>query len=293
MQRTTKKEFQARIDAILKFHNAEYTVRIIGKIPNCSHGRARLRCSIHGDFDKPLSGISRVPKLGKLVCPKCSMAHKDTVRVRRKYVEFLKVLKSKHGGTISLVGKYVDQKTKADFKCSVCGNISSCFPPSKIHHGCRVCANAKRQSTVGEDCTFDGYKFKLEGFEKTALSYILASTELKASEILGAASGKVTSVSYEFKDDGKGKYSHYYHPDFFVPKLNKFIEVKSTVTLGIHIPRIYRKNRAKAKACVALGYGHILVLVLPSQGVVMLDEWYKKSRKSLLALLRAEYMFRL
>lgn len=292
MLRVSKAEFQRRIDAALDFNRSSVRIKIKGKIPHLSKLPAKLHCSLHGNFEKRLSLIPRTPTANSLVCPKCSILSKDRARVGTRYTEFLSRLAEVHNGTITVVGKYVDTKTKVDFKCSVCGNISSCLPNSKLKHGCRVCANAKRQHTVGRTVVLDGVKFKLEGFEEAALKYLLASTKLKAKDIVCASSGKVPSVSYTFKDDGKNSYGHYYHPDFFISKTNTLIEVKSTVTLGIHTPNLYRKNRAKAKACSALGYEHTLVLVLPKQGTVVLKGWYKKSRKTLLAMLRDEYLLR-
>lgn len=292
MLRVSKSEFQDRINKSLEYNGAEATVKIVGAIPTVSTSFAVLKCSKHGRFEKRLAQIPRTPKKNRLVCPKCSMESKDAERVNLKYLKFVKDLAGVHNGSISLVGGYVDMKTKADFKCAMCGNISSCYPGSKLKHGCMVCANARRQHAVGKNVTLDGVKFKLEGFEEAALKYMLESTNLRARDIAGASSGKVPSVSYTFKDDGKRKYSHYYHPDFFVRKTNTLIEVKSTVTLGIHTPYLYRKNRAKAKACVRLGYKHTLVLVLPGQGSIAVDKWYLKSRKSFLAMLRDEYLLR-
>jgi hypothetical protein len=61
---------------------------------------------------------------------------------------------------------------------------------------------------------------------------------------------KIECISYLF--DG----SRVYYPDFYLPKYNLIIEIKSSYTYE----RFLEKNNSKQKACLELGYNHIFII---------------------------------
>lgn len=61
---------------------------------------------------------------------------------------------------------------------------------------------------------------------------------------------KVDCINYLF--DG----SRVYYPDFYLPKYNLIIEIKSSYTYN----RFLEKNNSKQKACLELGYNHIFII---------------------------------
>lgn len=62
---------------------------------------------------------------------------------------------------------------------------------------------------------------------------------------------KIKSISYIF--DNKNKW---YHPDFYIEKLNLIVEIKSDYTYKKELD----KNLAKQKACLELGYDFIFII---------------------------------
>jgi hypothetical protein len=61
---------------------------------------------------------------------------------------------------------------------------------------------------------------------------------------------KIECINYSF--DG----SRVYYPDFYLPKYNLIIEIKSSYTYE----RFLEKNNSKQKACLELGYNHIFII---------------------------------
>jgi hypothetical protein len=72
-----------------------------------------------------------------------------------------------------------------------------------------------------------------------------------------------------------------YYPDLFHHKSNTFYEAKSTFTLGLKkasgLP-VFLMTQAKAKATVAAGFHHILVVVFENREILALPErWTEMS----------------
>jgi hypothetical protein len=67
-----------------------------------------------------------------------------------------------------------------------------------------------------------------------------------------SASNKQFRIRYQTLDN---KY-HFYYPDFYLPKYNLIIEIKSSYTYD----RFLEKNNSKQKACLELGYNHIFII---------------------------------
>lgn len=288
MRRLTKEDIQARIDETLLLNKSDVVIKVVGKYVD-SLTPVAMKCSKHGKFTKAV-GEMRVKK-NYLVCATCSREATAQDRINKGKATYQKDLDKVFGGTIKLVGDYVCRHTKAWHKCTVCNHKALVLPHSKLKgHGCTVCAMVRRQGERGTDVTVKGVKHRVEGYEGRALQYLTNALGLKSKDILALSTGKVPSISYthENKENGKGVYSHYYHPDFYVVKTKTFYEVKSTMTLGIYVPEVYSKNRSKARGCVAQGYKHVLVLVLRDGETIAVENWHKKSRKSLIKYLHEE-----
>lgn len=292
MRKLTVEEVQKRVDEALAFNGSKAKIKVVGKYEGATVPIA-MKCSVHGKFKKVVSEM-RVQK-NYLVCAECSRDAVNAARIAARKTEYLKELKEIFNGTIQLVGDYVDLKTKAWHLCTVCGHKANVIPASKVQgHGCSVCAHVKKQEVRGRVVTVKGISHKVEGYEGRALVYMTNALRLKSKDILSFATGKVPSISYTHTDKTNERkvYTHFYHPDFYVKKTNTFYEVKSTMTLGLFVPEVYAKNRSKAKGCVAQGYDHVLVLVLRDGETVALENWYKKSRKSLIKYLHEECLVR-
>lgn len=65
--------------------------------------------------------------------------------------------------------------------------------------------------------------------------------------------------------------SRTYEPDFYVRSLNLMVEVKSQWTMR----KAPRKNEAKWLACVAAGYG-MLLLVYGGNGKIVEERWIRR-----------------
>jgi len=86
----------------------------------------------------------------------------------------------------------------------------------------------------------------VQGYEPQALDWILSNKGIKPNHIhCGIGNKNIPSIRYEFE----GKVC-VYHPDFYIPTLNRIIEVKSTYTYKASLSR----NLAKQKACIEAGF---------------------------------------
>lgn len=89
-----------------------------------------------------------------------------------------------------------------------------------------------------------GKIIQLQGYEPQVLDILLNKYE--ESDICFDTTG-IPSIPYQLEDKNK-----VYFPDFFIPKENKIVEVKSKHTLKSDTA----KNKAKHKAAKLLGYDH-------------------------------------
>lgn len=286
------KEIKLRVKDVMSANGSAAKIKVVGSYVG-AHTPIAMHCSVHGPFNKLMSEI-RVNR-PTLICPSCSRLASSASKVANRKESYLKELKRIHNGTIKLVGKYVNLTTKAWHLCTTCGHKANVVPSSKVQgHGCSVCAHVKGHEARGRDVKVKGLTHRVEGYEGRALVYLTNAFNLKSKDILSFSTGKVPSISYTHADTANGKklYTHFYHPDFYVKKTNTFYEVKSTMTLGLFVPEVYAKNRSKAKGCVAQGYNHVLVLVLRDGESIALENWYKKSRKSLISYLHEECLVR-
>ena len=94
-----------------------------------------------------------------------------------------------------------------------------------------------------------GKSIKVQGYEPQALDFLL--TKYTEDEII--SSRKEIPKIWYFTDNGN---SHRYYPDFYIPKENLIIEVKSTYTVKCDI----EKNLLKKEATINSGYEYQLLI---------------------------------
>lgn len=117
----------------------------------------------------------------------------------------------------------------------------------KYHDRCLVCHKRKgafsaRLLTMGDS------KVLAQGYEHHGLKYLLKTNRIHNIE--HSKGGNVPRIAYK---DVHGK-SRKHYPDFFLPKKNKIVEVKSIWTLGIVYTRV---NVAKGKPNRDLWYDQV------------------------------------
>lgn len=86
-----------------------------------------------------------------------------------------------------------------------------------------------------------------QGYEPNFLDYVFSNNLLLESEI-NYSPNKIIYLDMNNKE-------RYYFPDFYIPKLNLIIEIKSWFTLSKDPYQPYKK-----KACVKNGYNYLLVV---------------------------------
>lgn len=97
-----------------------------------------------------------------------------------------------------------------------------------------------------------GKSFLVRGYEKHALEYIVRKKGVKVKHIVNTVSDGLPSFTYNK--------NRRYYPDFYLPKANIVVEVKSTYTVGCTDKALFKINRKKAKAVAKAGYRYKLLV---------------------------------
>jgi hypothetical protein len=92
-----------------------------------------------------------------------------------------------------------------------------------------------------------GRQVYLQGYEPQFLDFIFNSNLLKEEDIIY----KVSGIQYKSFDNKQ----HKYYPDFYIPKHNLIIEIKSDYSLKCDKHFKYKKH-----ACICNGYNYICVV---------------------------------
>lgn len=174
--------------------------------------------------------------------------------------------------------QYKGRWKKIEHKCLVCGGLRKQFPKHLIRGtGCYYCAKENNGNRFGfKTVQSHGKIRKLQGYEPQALELMLSYGANPDKLFSDVADGKPT-VPYRFA--GKCKT---YIPDFFYSPKNRIVEVKSTWTLGLKDSNMFKKNVAKAKACVELGYDFTLFLFTKkNKRIVLPKKWYNMNQVEL------------
>ncbi len=198
-----------------------------------------------------------------------------------------KLLKDKHGSKYTLVdysGEYLRPST---IRCNECGTHLE-VPAKRLvdapeGHGCSTCAPKFLSSHwFGTKPYRLGRRtIQVQGYEPFALDLIRLKVPCKYI-VAGKDSG-VPTIPYSF--EGRQRV---YLPDIFLPKTNTIVEVKGLRTFGMWDRDLVRKNRAKARACVALGYRFKLAIMYERKRVPVPDNWYTMTPSQITSLIRRQ-----
>lgn len=105
------------------------------------------------------------------------------------------------------------------------------------------------QSARNKEYTLpSGNIIKLRGYEPNFLNYIFDNNLLNESDIIY----KPERISYQYKQN-----QHFYYPDFFIPKLNLIIEIKSS---WIHKKQGLEKSIQKKQQTIENGYNFLMIM---------------------------------
>lgn len=171
---------------------------------------------------------------------------------------------------------YEGSRTSIVHTCTLCNKFTVSVPPTNALRigklGCPICDSGTVYCIETADRVF-----RLRGFERFVLPKLLAVYE--PDEIFEDLSGKVPTIKLA---DGR-----LHKPDFYIPRRNLLIEVKSTATLGLGRPFPWSKNaftktKAKKQAAVAAGYKYMLALMTNSgRRIPIPKDWESYSKSDL------------
>ena len=135
--------------------------------------------------------------------------------------------------------------------------------------------------TTFKRVTVRGATFNVQGVEDCALKYIVTVKGIPVKEIVNKQ--KALCVYYDF--NGK---EHRYYPDFWIPSRNLVVEVKTLDSLGFgqgffSYDEVYKKNIAKAKACIDQGFIYKMLVMDRKSGsrIRLPTSWYLLTKSEL------------
>jgi len=176
-------------------------------------------------------------------CMKCcreknKTAHKLSYEYVKQYFN--------NNNCVLLSTAYIKNSKKLDYICS-CGNKSSMtFGNFKDGYRCKQCGHEKREQNRfkrKKTITPSGKTIYLQGYEPRAYKILLE----KYTEEEIKVGINMPKIWYIMKNK-----NHRYYPDFFIPKDNLIVEVKSDWTYRKQLG----KNLIKRRACLELGYNY-------------------------------------
>lgn len=198
-------------------------------------------------------------------CPECKRRRYKTL-FTLTHTEYVARLRKLESSWIPL-GHFVSGEVRIAHQCSKC-LYQVTIRPSRVMAGakCQQCSAGfylRKEYKLGRALVY------VQGFEPLALDIL--RKKLKPTEIKVQGSGLVPSVHYHYA--GRRRV---YLPDFYVPKSNRLIEVKSIATFGLvpyrgHKPsEMFYKNAAKARAVLAEGYRYTMMVFSDDRKLVRL-----------------------
>lgn len=82
-------------------------------------------------------------------CPSCANVSRGNIRSEKARLTLSEDIERIHNGRIELRSEYIDDSSKIDCYCTVCGNLWSAQVSSlKQGHGCKVCYNFKNRRAL-------------------------------------------------------------------------------------------------------------------------------------------------
>lgn len=254
--------------------HAEFVIRLREANPNivCASRykyavqKMKFRCLVCNDIREafPANAV-------RFGCPNC--AGRKTKNVRIYNTE----LRAK--GIHFKAYEYKGAREKVLHQCTRCKKYEVSMPPTNMLREAKARCPICDSNTVYE-VQSGSRVFRVRGFERFALPKMLRV--YKPSEVFEDLSGKVPVVLHR---DGRR-----HLPDFYIPKHNLLIEIKSMGTLGI--TRIYgRSNLAKCRQnkmrAIELGYRYKLVLMEGKRIIKLPTDWETYSKRDLVAHIRS------
>lgn len=254
-RRRVKAASSGNIVPLESYTNAR--TKILVKCKRCSHEWSVLPSVSFGGFG----------------CPKC---------YGKLYItedEYRRRMPKLFGDTIELVRYRQSGDEPVQLRCRVC-NTEFERKITEGNRGCPTCGNVRR-TTSGlklKPVKLGNRTVRVQGNEPEALAYVVACGANPKKIAINVDEGKPV-IKYRFD-----KKQRIYIPDFFYAPKNRIVEVKSIWTLGLkgYSQEFFRKNVAKARACIAQGFDFSLLL-FDSKGhrVFIPKNWYELSRTEL------------
>ncbi len=179
-----------------------------------------------------------------------------------------------------------------DFECTTCGH----FWNTKIRlvaggSGCKHCTYAGRDITNHKSrytVVLNGQMFTVQGYEPQAIRWIMNNTSITEDRIC-VERKLIPHFSYTIK--GKDKK---YYPDILINgSLPTIVEVKSTLTAGLHKPSKFYDNpsldtlKAKANAVEKEGFKFVLMLMQGEARISMPKNWRSLSATKIIQHLQS------
>lgn len=231
--------------------------------------KAELRCSEGHVFEAtPFHIIDR--RNSCLLCSKTNRHSKASdeysIRLARTFPN------------ITLDQPYIDFRTPIIHKCS-CGYSWKSKPfigkQGRRKAGCKFCDYSSGGPKLKE-VQFGNRVVTVQGFEKQALQYLEAETNINPKYLAVSKSDGVPNIRYYYKYKER-----LYIPDFYYLPKNRIVEVKSIFTL---LCIDYCKTVAKALACMEQGFDFKLMVPIGENGHTLFKipkSWYLMSRMEL------------
>lgn len=217
-------------------------------------------------------------------CPKCSTARAANL-LRKTTSSYEKEIAVKFP-TVRLTSEYGGARHIKSFACTVCEGTWE----TSVCQGCPHCAY---RNTFNSRFEKKEYKLgkrvvQVQGFEDTAIDWLLKNTSRKAKHISVSSEHKIPVILYRYR----GR-QHKHYPDIMVQKKCGqllLIEVKSDWTFGLTeadtANEWMQKNRQKIRAALATGYDYRFMVFNTKRELVKLPiNWYDMPRNKLRALL--------
>lgn len=187
-------------------------------------------------------------------------------------------------------------------KCKICGTtFSNKYRNIKVttERDGLLCPTCCRRKSFGtgfskkHEYVLDGKRISLRGYEPKALDWILSNTPITEKEIITETCPNFPTLRYRYRNKLRR-----YTPDFFIKSKGIIVEVKSLLTSGLGLSKVYfgrtqlslfGELKAKRKACLTAGYRFKLLVMLPDGRKLKLPkQWYEMSRKELLILINKD-----
>lgn len=228
-----------------------------------------IRCKEHGVFSqKPFLHMSGGG------CRSCYEKRKILTTS-----DFIKKAKLVHGSRYSYnKSVYSRSKDKIEIECHKHGSFFQLANHHLCGSGCPHCFFSGGKKYSRKSVTLCGKSFQLQGYEPEALQHLVFN--LGISPTLIKVGDDVPIVKY--RQEGKW---HKHYPDFWIPKRNQLVEVKSGFTFFFHLENL----KAKRNYAIKTGYKYSVFLIDDFGKKLNLPRnWYKITEPQLRRVLCLE-----